>query len=89
MRKGIFGLLALASASFCLAGQSVSAANPSRRTIIVLVLDGLRPDMIRPETTPNLYRLKQEGVWGANSDSRWRSAIFIRHQAATGVFAAA
>jgi predicted AlkP superfamily pyrophosphatase or phosphodiesterase len=69
MRKGIFGLLALASASFCLAGQSVSAANPSRRTIIVLVLDGLRPDMIRPETTPNLYRLKQEGVWGANSHS--------------------
>src|SRR5262249_5917451 len=29
---------------------------------IVVVLDGLRPDAITPEETPNLWRLRQDGV---------------------------
>src|SRR5215813_11769724 len=29
---------------------------------IVVVLDGLRPDFITPEETPNLWRLRQDGV---------------------------
>lgn len=37
--------------------------------MIVLVIDGLRPDMIRPDIMPNLSRLKAEGTWGANSHS--------------------
>jgi predicted AlkP superfamily pyrophosphatase or phosphodiesterase len=37
--------------------------------IIVLVIDGLRPDVIRPEIMPNLARLKQAGVWCANGHS--------------------
>src|SRR5882724_7281954 len=37
--------------------------------VIVLVIDGLRPDVIRPEMMPNLSRLKQEGVWCANAHS--------------------
>ncbi len=46
---------------------SVAAVPPSaaagRATLnIVLVLDGLRPDAITPEETPNLWRLRQEGV---------------------------
>jgi membrane-anchored protein YejM (alkaline phosphatase superfamily) len=34
---------------------------------LVLVLDGLRPDAITPEETPNLWRLRQEGIKFANS----------------------
>jgi predicted AlkP superfamily pyrophosphatase or phosphodiesterase len=33
---------------------------------MVLVLDGLRPDSITPNATPNLWRLRQEGVNFAN-----------------------
>ena len=37
--------------------------------VIVLVIDGLRPDAIRPDIMPNLARLKQEGTWCANAHS--------------------
>ncbi len=37
--------------------------------MIVLVIDGFRPDSITNEVTPNLFRLKQEGVWGENNHS--------------------
>src|SRR5246500_1476151 len=36
---------------------------------LVLVLDGLRPDSITPEETPNLWRLRQEGVNFINGHS--------------------
>jgi predicted AlkP superfamily pyrophosphatase or phosphodiesterase len=36
---------------------------------ILLVIDGLRPDMIRADIMPNLARLKQEGTWFANAHS--------------------
>lgn len=32
------------------------------RLTLVMVLDGLRPDAINPKDTPNLYRLREEGV---------------------------
>src|SRR5689334_11815465 len=37
--------------------------------VVVLVIDGLRPDLIRPDIMPNLARLKSEGTWAANSHS--------------------
>lgn len=44
--------------------SSVFAVDQPRRAhlILVLVVDGLRPDSINLENTPNLYRLRQEGV---------------------------
>ena len=36
---------------------------------IVMVLDGLRPDSITTDDTPNLWRLRQEGVNFLNSHS--------------------
>src|SRR5262249_14139275 len=36
---------------------------------MVLVLDGLRPDSITAEETPNLWRLRQEGVNFINGHS--------------------
>ena len=32
------------------------------RLILIVVVDGLRPDSINPEDTPNLFKLRQEGV---------------------------
>ena len=36
---------------------------------LVFILDGLRPDSINPDDTPNLYRLRLEGVNFLNSHS--------------------
>ncbi len=35
---------------------------PSPNKVIVFVWDGLRPDAVNPADTPNLYRLRKEGV---------------------------
>ena len=43
------------------------AAFPQASLHIVLVLDGLRPDSINAQDTPNLQRLRTEGVTFANS----------------------
>src|SRR5579864_1376770 len=37
--------------------------------VIVLVIDGFRPDLISDDVTPNLFRLKNEGVWCENAHS--------------------
>ena len=51
------------------AGPSPPASAGRATLNIVLVLDGLRPDAITPEDTPNLWRLRQEGVNFTNSHS--------------------
>ncbi|HTA68735.1 MAG TPA: alkaline phosphatase family protein, partial [Bryobacteraceae bacterium] len=37
--------------------------------LIILVIDGFRPDSISSNVTPNIFRLKNEGVWCDNSHS--------------------
>src|SRR6202043_2114949 len=37
--------------------------------LIILVIDGFRPDSISSSVTPNLFRLKNEGVWCDKSHS--------------------
>ena len=37
--------------------------------LIILVIDGFRPDAISNDVTPNLFRLKNEGVWCDNAHS--------------------
>jgi arylsulfatase A-like enzyme len=51
------------------AGASLPASAGRATLNIVLVLDGLRPDAITREETPNLWRLRQEGVSFPNSHS--------------------
>src|SRR5499427_7815102 len=42
---------------------TLPASSAGRASLnIVVVLDGLRPDAITPEETPNLWRLRQDGV---------------------------
>jgi len=49
-------------------GAAKLPASQARLTL-VMVLDGLRPDAINPEDTPNLYRLREEGVNYVNGHS--------------------
>jgi arylsulfatase A-like enzyme len=61
---------ALAIASVTATTLAVGSAMAGSATLnMVLVLDGLRPDSITPEETPNLWRLRQEGVNFINGHS--------------------
>jgi predicted AlkP superfamily pyrophosphatase or phosphodiesterase len=44
-------------------------SKPGARLILIVVMDGLRPDSINREDTPTLFRLRQEGVSYLNSHS--------------------
>src|ERR1044072_2149756 len=46
-----------------------SQFKPGARLILIIVMDGLRPDSINREDTPTLFRLRQEGVSYLNSHS--------------------
>jgi arylsulfatase A-like enzyme len=61
--------LAGLAAAAAIAGTSLPASAGRATLNIVLVLDGLRPDAITPAETPNLWRLRQEGVAFTNSHS--------------------
>jgi arylsulfatase A-like enzyme len=39
------------------------AAEPNICHVVVAVFDGLRPDLVRPELTPNILRLAAKGEW--------------------------
>src|SRR5262249_9936350 len=68
MKLGPIRLAAIA-ATAAVAGASLPASAGRATLNMVLVLDGLRPDAITPEETPNLWRLRQEGVSFPNSHS--------------------
>src|SRR5262249_32045577 len=63
MKKRIVQLL------FCLSFTMSIAAQDRPALVIVLVIDGLRPDSITPSVSPNLDRLKTKGVWYTQSHS--------------------
>ena len=65
-------------------------AKAGRATLnLVLVLDGLRPDAITPEETPNLWRLRQEGVNFPNSHAVFPTVTRVNATAiATGTYPA-
>ena len=64
-------LVALAAAlALGLVAAITQPAGAGKATLnLVLVIDGLRSDSITPEETPNLWRLRQEGVNFLNSHS--------------------
>src|SRR5260370_26084354 len=59
--------LAGLAAAAAMAGASLPGRAGRATLNIVLVLDGLRPDAITPAETPNLWRVRQEGVPFPNS----------------------
>ncbi|MDB6113326.1 MAG: hypothetical protein JWQ62_271 [Lacunisphaera sp.] len=66
------------------------AAEPaSPRRVVVVVFDGMRPDFITPETTPNLWRLAQRGVFFAHHHPVYLSSTEVNGTAiATGAYPA-
>jgi hypothetical protein len=61
------GCAKLVFALALLVGATSPAAAGRAPLNLVLVLDGLRPDAITPDETPNLWRLRQEGLYFPNS----------------------
>ncbi len=60
------------------------AENPDNRQIILLVVwDGLRPDMITAERTPFLYRMAQQGVFCRANHAVFPTATRINSAALT------
>ena len=70
--------------------DTTAPAKAGRATLnLVLVLDGLRPDAITPEETPNLWRLRQEGVNFPNSHAVFPTVTRVNATAiATGTYPA-
>lgn len=57
------------------------------RLNLVLILDGLRPDSINPQNTPNLYRLRQQGVNYLNGHAVFPTVTRVNSAAiATGYY---
>ncbi len=57
------------------------------RLNLVFILDGLRPDSINPEDTPNIYKLRQEGVNYINGHSVFPTVTRVNTAAiSTGVY---
>src|SRR6266487_3934615 len=52
-----------------LAVPFAAARAQDRPALVVLIIDGLRPDSITPGVMPNLDRLKTTGVWYTQSHS--------------------
>jgi predicted AlkP superfamily pyrophosphatase or phosphodiesterase len=77
-----------AIAAAALALGMTEPAGAGRATLnLVLVLDGLRPDAITPEDTPNLWRLRQEGVHFPNSHAVFPTVTRVNATAiATGTY---
>jgi arylsulfatase A-like enzyme len=66
MRRFLAAGVAAVLAAGLLAGPARAAGKP---LTMVFIVDGLRPDSVNPADTPNLWRMRNEGVWFANSHS--------------------
>jgi hypothetical protein len=84
VQRGHLALIAMVAAAL-LTGTASHAGNATLN--IVLVLDGLRPDSITAEETPNLWRLRQEGVNFLNGHSVFPTVTRVNATAiATGTY---
>ena len=68
---------------------TTAARSASERQVVVLVFDGMRPDFVSAETTPNLWGLARDGVIFANHHPVFPSATEVNGTAiATGAYPA-
>jgi predicted AlkP superfamily pyrophosphatase or phosphodiesterase len=60
----------------------------NKRRVIMFVWDGLRPDSISPNNTPNLYKLKEKGVYFSDNHSSYPTFTMMNASSfATGDYA--
>lgn len=90
--------LRLAAVTLLFAGAACGEEAPFAKRpalVLVFVVDGLRPDLVGPETTPTLERLRREGVEYVNGHSafptvtRVNAAVLVTgtHPQQTGITA--
>ncbi len=69
------------------AARAADPAAPPGHRVVVVVFDGMRPDFVSEETTPNLWRLASEGVFFAHHHPVYLSATEVNGTAiATGAY---
>jgi arylsulfatase A-like enzyme len=70
----------------CASAAAADLTKPERHVVIV-VWDGMRPDFVSEQKTPNLWKLAREGVTFRNHHSVYPSATMVNGTAmATGVY---
>ena len=70
-----------------LAGEPEGAQEMPAHRVVVLVFDGMRPDYISAETTPNLWKMASQGVFFAHHHPVYLSATEVNGTAiATGAY---
>lgn len=84
--------LLIATALFCLfiikTTAFAASMTQSQRQVIIYVWDGLRPDSVTPQTTPNLYALMHRGVAFKDNHSSYPTFTMMNASSfATGDFA--
>ena len=74
-------------ASLSPAAEQSAPSSPKAEHIVLMVWDGMRPDFINPENTPNLFALAQRGTYFANNHSFWPTTTEVNGTVlATGAF---
>jgi len=86
----IFACAALVSATLALhAADAPTAYKPKAEHVILVIWDGMRPDFINAENTPNLHALAERGTFFANNHSFWPTTTEVNGTVlATGAFPA-
>src|SRR5690348_6931598 len=60
---------------------------PADRSVIIVVWDGLRPDAVRPDDTPNLVKLRDAGAEFTDNHSTYPTFTMMNSASfATGAF---
>jgi hypothetical protein len=72
-----FGAAALLLAAVIMGAASSHAAKPNGRIFLLMVWDGLRPDLVSPGDTPNLYALEREGVLFAHQHAAFPTLTMV------------
>src|SRR5213083_258321 len=81
-----FSILFVSWGVFCAHAPRAEEPNESRHVVIV-VWDGMRPDFVSEQNTPNLWKLAHEGVTFRNHHSVYPSATMVNGTAlVTGVY---
>jgi arylsulfatase A-like enzyme len=86
-RRSLVPLCALAFATPTL--QAADLPAPKAAHVILMTWDGMRPDFINAQNTPNLQALLERGTFFANNHSFWPTTTEVNGTVlATGAFAA-
>ena len=84
--RSLSTFLAVTCAAFSLRAAD-APFTPRAEHVVLMVWDGMRPDFITPENTPNLHALAQRGTFFANNHSFWPTTTEVNGTVlATGTF---